>query len=106
MNFFVQQHTARKKTGRLFVLFLVAVMLMIVALNVVGFFVARVSFPEEQVDLEYWMNAPYCVGITGAVLLVIVVGSLNTLFKLSGGGKSVAQMVGARRIQDVESRRG
>ena len=110
MSFFEQQYKARKRTGRLVLLFLIAVVLTVTALNAAAYFIARFSFPEEYLlTLEVWLNEPYWVWITGVTLLVIVIGSLRTLFKLSGGGRSVAQMVGARRIkmssQDPHERR-
>ena len=100
MSFFEQQHKARKRTGRLVGLFLIAVALTVTALNAAVYLVARYSTLEDQaLPLEDWMSQPYWLWISGATILVIVGGSLRTLFKLSGGGKSVAQMVGARRIK-------
>ena len=100
MSFFDQQYKARRKTGRLVLLFLVAVALTVTALNVVIFFIARFTLPEDNIlSLEQWMNEPYWIWVSGATLLVIGFSSLRTLLKLSGGGKSVAQMVGARRIK-------
>lgn len=100
MSFFERQHKARRQTGRLVLLFLVAVALTVIAFNVVIFFIARFALPEDAVlSLEEWINEPYWIWVSGATLLVIGFSSLRTLFKLAGGGKSVAKMVGARRIK-------
>ena len=111
MSFFEQQHRARKRTGYLVTLFLSAVLLTLLALNAAGFLIARFAFASTYgvITLAYWLAQPYWIWITVATLVVVLVGSLRTLFKLSDGGKAVAKMVGARRIkmssQDPQERR-
>lgn len=108
MNFFEHQHQARRKTGILVVYFVLAVVLIVAALNTVVYLVV-VNTASPSLALHEWLQEPYWVWISIGVLAAIVIGTLNTFFKLRGGGQAVAEMVGAQRIntatQDIDERR-
>ena len=97
MNFFEQQHKARKKTGILIFYFVIAVLLIVLAVNAVFFLlIAQISSP--QFSLQEWFMEPYWIWVTGGTVFVIFLGSFITSFKLRNGGKAVAEMVGARKV--------
>ncbi|MBI2994271.1 MAG: M48 family metallopeptidase [Gammaproteobacteria bacterium] len=97
MNFFEHQHRARRKTWLLVVYFVLAVSLIIVAINAVIYFAfALQTSPTPSV--EDWLAKPYWWWIAAATVFVIGLGTLNTMYKLRGGGRAVAEMVGARRL--------
>ena len=106
MNFFEHQDDARKKTGRMVVLFLLAVIAIVVALNLVfaGFYVygiGELSQRSSSVPLATQINTvppELWFSVTAGTLLVIVGGSLYKIMQLSDGGESVAEMVGARKV--------
>ncbi|MGE5339832.1 MAG: M48 family metalloprotease [Gemmatimonadota bacterium] len=104
MNFFEQQDAARRNSQRLVVLFVLAVIGVVLAVNVVGAFV-------------YLSMAPVARGAAGAAALpkgFFLVNTLVTLAligggtwwetaRLSAGGAAVAKMVDARLIDPSTS---
>jgi len=111
VNFFQHQHKARRKTWLLIVYFLMAVVMIMLAVNLAVFAVFFISGePSAAIDgLVGWINQPYVFWISLATLVVIIIGSLNTFFKLRSGGRAVAELVGARKIEsnttDLQERR-
>lgn len=113
MNFFQQQDKARRKTWQMVVFFLAAVTLIVLAVNAVIYVVfifSSAKYPSLQVyGLANWFNTPYAAWTSLAVLAVILIGTLNTFYKLRGGGRAVAELVGATRVNpntsDVKERR-
>jgi Zn-dependent protease with chaperone function len=95
MNFFEHQASARRQTGRLVVYFLVAVALTILAVNVGMYFFAR--FFTGGVE-GGWLWHAWSRQVLIGVLMLIVGGSLIEYLRLRGGGKALAEMLGARRI--------
>ncbi len=99
MNFFEQQDAARRHTMRLVVLFLLAVVAIVVAVN----FVAALAFVGISVNTASGgarLNAPasfYAI-VTLATLALIAGGSLAQIAGLAGGGAALARMMGARQI--------
>ena len=49
-------------------------------------------------QLAAWLEKPYWIFLTCAVLIVICLGSLVTSLKLRGGGRALAGMMGARQV--------
>lgn len=98
MDFFERQDTARRKTGLLTVYFMLAVVLMIVALYlvVVGLFGAATT--KGEMDRVNWFDLKILLGVSGLTLIVIGLGSLYKIVELRGGGERVATMLGGRRI--------
>lgn len=102
MNFFTSQDIARRKTGRLVILFSMAVVSLVVMTNllVMGVFgYLNAGDPSsgtflDQVDWQVFTTVG--IGVVGVVL----VGSLYKLMALSGGGARIAEMLGAELIVD------
>ncbi|MBM2829635.1 MAG: peptidase, partial [Gammaproteobacteria bacterium] len=97
MNFFVQQDKARKKTFILVVYFILAIVLIVAAVNTVVFFIFYYAADQQQTP-EQWLAQPYWIWIALATVAVIGLGSLKDIIRLGGGGKAVAEMVGARPV--------
>ncbi|MEM9882596.1 MAG: M48 family metallopeptidase [Planctomycetota bacterium] len=96
MDFFEHQDAARRQTGRLVLLFAVAVAA-IVGL-VYGVVLLVVSM---NVGAESFSRFPYftTLGLTAAgVLTVVTLGSLYKTSQLSGGGAVVARSLGGREV--------
>ena len=90
MDFFEHQAQARRKTGHLIALFVVAVLALLVGLNVVtGVLMASQG---EVHPLAF-------VIVTSATLALVTLGSLYRISSLRGGGRKVAEMLGGRRLQ-------
>jgi len=101
MDFFEQQHRARRNTAWILLAFLLAVAAIVVSINVVGgtiYLVAteRPLFPVGPA-LAAVPRSAYLI-TTVVVLGVILCGTLVRLHELADGGVAVAEMVGARRI--------
>jgi hypothetical protein len=97
MNFFAQQDKARKKTFILVVYFILAIALIVAAVNAVVYFIFYYAADLQQ-TFEQWLAQPYWVWISIATIAVIGLGSLKDIIRLGGGGKAVAEMVGARPV--------
>jgi len=114
MNFFERQHRARRRTALLVAYFLLAVVLIIAALNALVFAAlytdiglsgaraARLAGLPLGERLALFLAQPYWAYISAAVLALIGLRSALSLLQLSGGGESLAGMVGARRV-DMDS---
>lgn len=98
MNFYEHQDRARRRTAWLIVYFALAVLLIACALNAV-FYLALNATRSEPLALQTWLSEPYWLWISLAVGGLIVLGTLHTSFRLRGGGRALAAMVGARRIE-------
>lgn len=100
MNFFESQDIARRKTGRLILLFGLAVISLVVITNVlvmVLFGVVSVNSAtamEPATGLSWQTFTLVSVG----VIAVILLGSLYKLIALAGGGSRVAEMLGGRLL--------
>jgi Zn-dependent protease with chaperone function len=97
VNFFEQQHRTRRRTGRLVFYFAVAVALIVLAINAIAFITLSAS-ADQPLTPEQWLASPYWIWVTAGTLAVIGIGTLKTILELRDGGRSVAQLVGARRI--------
>ncbi|MGA9340747.1 MAG: M48 family metallopeptidase [Rhodanobacteraceae bacterium] len=90
MNFFVQQSQARKQTRRMVFLFMLAVVAIVVAVDIVVLFAMGGRGAR--------LDAHAIAGVSVAVLAVILLGSLYRVSSLSGGGAAVAQQFGATPV--------
>ncbi len=106
MDFFEHQASARRQTGRLLFYFCAAVILIILAVNLV------LSIPVRWMGIDpggslLWHDWTWQA--IGGSLLLIGGGSLLEYLKLRGGGRALAEMVGARRVDfattDADERR-
>jgi Zn-dependent protease with chaperone function len=110
MNFFELQHRARRRTWLLVFYFVLAVILIIAAVNAV-FYVVHAASAVPAPTPQEWLFGPgaYWQWIALLILALIGAGTLNTTLKLRGGGRAVAALVGARRIdpatKDLNERR-
>lgn len=98
MNFFEQQHKARRSTWLLVLYFLIAVVLIVAAVEL-GIYYALLYGGVYRGDLHAWFLEPWSMWVLAGTLLVILSGTVYTAIHLSGGGQALAQMVGATRIR-------
>jgi Zn-dependent protease with chaperone function len=94
MDFFEHQANARRQTGRLLFFFLLSVMLTGLALNAGSWLLGRMTSSVHGTWLWHEWSAPVLV----ITLLMIAGGSFLEYLRLRGGGQSVAELMGARRI--------
>ena len=102
MDFFQHQDEARKSSNRLVVLFgfavigiVLSVYFSISALFFWGQASASGSDPNYSFD---WFDLDRLVFFAGSTLLVILLGSLYKTWRLSGGGQSIAELLGGRPL--------
>jgi Zn-dependent protease with chaperone function len=91
MNFFEHQEAARRTSRRLVILFALAVIGIVIAVNVVATFVYLGLFAPPLPRAFYLTN-------TLVTLLMIGAGTWWETARLASGGEAVAQMIGARRL--------
>lgn len=92
MDFFAQQARVRSSSRRLVVLFALAVIAIVLAIDTVVW----LSMGHRAVDGEVGQsNVPLLIGSTVLVLAGIGFSSLFRIMSLSSGGKAVAESVGA-----------
>ncbi|MEX2403844.1 MAG: M48 family metalloprotease [Balneolales bacterium] len=99
MDFFESQENARKLTRRLVLLYLLAVVLIIttVYLVVSMIFLDPAARVGDTMVQRLW-NAELFFTVAIATLIVIISGTLFRVIQLRGGGASVAEMMGGRKI--------
>ena len=98
MNFFAQQERARSQTRRMLILFVLAVICIVVAVDLVVAF-AFGAFGSHR--LAYAPHPAASGVLVVSSLLVLAVIGLSTLYKVSslrGGGGAVARQLGATLI--------
>jgi Zn-dependent protease with chaperone function/uncharacterized tellurite resistance protein B-like protein len=105
-TFFEQQHVARRNTKVMVVLFVLAVVGVVVAMDA---FIASIvvageidSMPDgasyRLIDVYLAVPAPVYLWGGGITFSLIVVESIRQTFKLRAGGEAIAAAFGARRI--------
>ena len=102
MDFFESQELARKKTKWLILLFVIAVVLIIVTIQllITGVF----AFTSGGQDVWQAMDWRILAVVAAGVILIVSSGSFYKLMELSGGGSTVASLMGGRRIQGNTSK--
>jgi len=104
MDFFEQQDVARRRTGRLIVYFLLAVIGIVVAIYCVVWFAltlagghaARAGAPNPYSD-SLWHPELFAL-VAAATIGVILLASLIKTAQLASGGETVALMMGGRLV--------
>jgi len=102
MDFFQAQDHARQSTSRLVIFFSLAVVSLIVMTNllvmvVFGYVNTQALTPETVVNQFDWEMFG-AIGL--GVIVVVGLGSLYKIMALSGGGSSIAEMMGGELIVD------
>ncbi len=99
MDFFEHQEIARRSTRRLIVLFAIAVVVIVIAVN---FAATAIYFgflaPTGSAQLGVALPAGFYLFNTLAVIAVIGGGTLYKMSSLSAGGAAVANLVDAREV--------
>ncbi|HEY7674065.1 MAG TPA: M48 family metallopeptidase [Burkholderiales bacterium] len=112
MDFFEQQHRARRRTGWVLLVFLLAVAAIVLSINVVGGYLylyatSRPLWPVAHALAAVPRSAYFVT--TLVVLGVVAGGTITRMVALSSGGGAVAEMVGARLVKrdsgDLQERR-
>ena len=96
MNFFEQQDQARRKTGRLIALFVVATILIVVSLYAV--FVALGAWMHADPHTYSWWQPELFIVVTIGGLAAIGLGSATKTMALRQGGHVVAEDLGGRPL--------
>ncbi len=112
MNFFEHQDRARRKTGMLVWLFVIAVVGLIAGTYVLimSLYLGGLEQASQQREMlinqfgpdTFW-RPDILVGVALAVLLVVGGGSLYKTAQLSGGGEPLALSLGGRRLLNDSS---
>lgn len=102
MNFFEQQDQAHRQTKKLMFLFVLAVICITVAVNLVLALAWIWSTGEPLRGRHHFPHGFFLVN-TGLTLLFIVGGTLLETFRLRDGGDAVAQMAGGRLVASATS---
>ncbi|NQD35431.1 M48 family metallopeptidase [Permianibacter sp. IMCC34836] len=97
MDFFGRQDWARRRSKWLVGYFILAVVMIVVAVNAATYFAFRISGVTKLPPAEWFGSAAFG-WLSLITLIVIALGSLLKMAQLSGGGQAVADMVGARRV--------
>jgi Zn-dependent protease with chaperone function len=100
MDFFAEQERARRQSKRLLMLFALAVVAIVVAINLVVVGLAEFGRdPGELTDGTIWSrNAPIFIVVSILVVLVIGIASLVRIIRLRGGGGVVARGMGGTLV--------
>ncbi len=102
MDFFESQHKAHRKTGRLVVLFVLAVIAIILTVHVVLALifsgVAASQGHGGQAPPNLLIDPRMFLGVTAVVSLIVMMASLLKMGQLRGGGRVVAESLGGRLL--------
>jgi Zn-dependent protease with chaperone function len=102
MDFFEQQHRARRRTWLMLILFVLAVAAIVAAFDLVCAIVYILLFDVRVLpssSLLHQVPRSVYVWSTIATVLVIGWGTASRLYQLSGGGIAVADLIGARHVK-------
>ena len=106
MNFFEQQDQARRQTRTLVILFILALIAIVLAVNLVAALLWTRGHPV--LDAQLYPRG-FFLANSGITLCLIVGGTLIEIVNLRDGGEAVAQMAGGRQVspatRDVLERR-
>ena len=100
MNFFEHQDLARRKTGRLVFLFVLAVAGIIVALYFASRILLLYGSSNSTAPHHYsWWDPGAFAGIAVVASLLIGLSSWSKIVSLRKGGSAVAEMLGGRQVK-------
>ena len=98
MNFFAHQEQARRQTRRMLFMFAFAVLVIVVAIDVVVLFAVGLDSAQEIDGSVRWAGLS---GLSVAVIVVILLGSLYRIATLGKGGAAVARQLGGTPVASV-----
>ena len=101
MNFFESQDTAKRNTGKLILLFALAVLSLIVITNLLVmaiFFFSSTGTTSMAAATRIHFDPMMFLMIGGVVSSVVLFGSLYKINSLSGGGARIAEMMDGRLL--------
>jgi Zn-dependent protease with chaperone function len=98
MDFFEAQEAARRKTVRLVVFYLVAIILIVVCLYAVAVLILFLTSEQNKSPIEWWRPQVFTWTALG-VPMVIAAGSFFKTASLRSGGGAVARMLGGRLVE-------
>jgi len=100
MNFFAAQDKARRNTTRLVVFFLMAIASLIILSNIVILLALGFVNPEYLAADDFFAQFDWTqfAMVSVGIASVILIGTVYKLVQLSGGGRSVAEMMGGKLI--------
>jgi Zn-dependent protease with chaperone function len=101
MDFFEAQDRARRVTGKLIILYLIAVVLIIISVYLVALILfGNIGVMQPGAPLtEYIWQPGLLLTVSTIILIIIVLGSLYRISQLRGGGSAVAEMLGGRKVE-------
>ncbi|MBC24659.1 MAG: hypothetical protein CMJ32_12200 [Phycisphaerae bacterium] len=103
MNFFESQDRARRRTGLLVFLFMLAVACIIVLVYLGTTMALLMGGAQSGGGPSFW-NPVLAVVVGGGTILVVGIASLVKITQLSGGGQVVAQQLGGKLVNPGSSR--
>lgn len=105
MDFFEAQDKARRRTSKLVILYVMAVLLMIAAIYLVvtGVFGYIMEVPPGATLPERLWHPELLLWVSTAVVIIILAGTLFRVAQLRRGGASVAEMLGGRKLNPTTS---
>ena len=98
MNFFEHQHQAHQESKKLLVLFFLAVVAIVVALNYVALGIWIATKGGGHLAAYHAYPTQYYGYVSALTLAVIAGGSLYQMAELRSGGDAVAEMAGGRLL--------
>jgi Zn-dependent protease with chaperone function len=109
MNFFEHQQKARSRTGLLVFLFVIAVILIVISVDLAALVITNLAIASNLDPPDSGLVPMILMASTGLTLAVILLGTLYRMAQLSSGGAAVARMAGGRLIdpstQDPDERK-
>jgi Zn-dependent protease with chaperone function/uncharacterized tellurite resistance protein B-like protein len=111
MNFFEQQDRSKKNTSLLVILFVLAVISIVLAvyIAVTGAIYTQTTKSQFDGNTFNWFDPEIFLGVTVAVLMVILGGSLFKMIALKRGGPYIAESLGGRLVnpgtRDMEEKK-
>lgn len=101
MDFFEAQDRARRATGKLVALYLIAVVLIIASIYLIAviLFGYTGQVPSGAPSGEYLWHPGLFLTVSTIIVITILIGTLFRVFQLRRGGAAVAEMLGGRKIE-------
>ena len=96
MDFFEAQDRAKRNTGKLVALYLLAVVGIIVSVYFVSLLVFQTQVSVEG-GVSFWQPG-WLLTVSAIVLMVIITGTFFRISQLRKGGSAVAELLGGRKV--------